>query len=115
MLSFLVTLVIPVLGYLLCYLVVPDLDAEEVDLRAMFHANRGWFFGLVAVASGFSFVADWMGSGIYYNMNAAFRLVFVVSALAAMRVDREWYQVAYAVFGLVFFTTFVFAEFFKLA
>lgn len=38
--SFLLLLAIPVIGYLLCYLVVPPLDTEIVDLRGNYYENR---------------------------------------------------------------------------
>ena len=113
--SFLVSLVIPVLGYLLCYLIVPDLEAHELDLKASYHANRSWFFGLVAAAWLISFAQDLLGGTILLDRNTAFRVVFLILALAAMRVRREWYHVLNAVLSLALFCFYVFEEFLRLA
>jgi len=112
---FLVSLVIPVLGYLLCYLIVPDLEAEDLDLKASYHANRPWFFGLVAVAFLVSFGQDLLGGTIPLDRNTVFRLVFLVLALVAMRVRSEWYHVVNAVLSLTLFCFYVFEEFLRLA
>lgn len=112
--SFLLTLVIPVIGYLLCYLVVPELAESRVDLRASYHENRVWFFGLVAAAFLFSFVLDLLAGGIPLDANTAFRVLFLLFALAAMRVRREWYHVANAVVALGLFCAYIFAEFLHL-
>lgn len=112
--SFLAALVIPVLGYLLCYLIVPGLEAEGVDLKASFHANRPWFFGLAALAFVFSFEADLVSTGIPLNLNTAFRVVFILLLLAAMRVRSDRYHVLNAAVGLALFCAYVFAEFLRL-
>lgn len=112
--SFLYSLAIPVIGYLLCYLVVPALDPDTVEIRANYHENRGWFFGLVVLAFAVSFGWDLLGDGIPLNLNTVFRLLFIVLALVATRVRREWYHVANAILGLVLFSAYVFAEFLHL-
>jgi hypothetical protein len=112
---FLVSLVIPVLGYMLCYLIVPDLEASELDLGASYHANRPWFFGLVAAAWLVSFGQDLLGGAIPLDRNTVFRLAFLALALVAMRVRREWYHVLNAVLSLALFCFYVFEEFLRLA
>jgi hypothetical protein len=112
--SFLYSLAIPVIGYLLCYLVVPALDAETVELQASYHENRAWFFGLVVLAFAVSFGWDLLGNGVPADLNTVFRLLFIVLALAAIRVRREWYHVVNAILGLVLFCAYVFAEFLQL-
>jgi hypothetical protein len=114
--SFLFFLLIPVIGYVLCFLAVPDLDGKEVDLRANYHENRAWFFGLTAAAFTVTFVQDLHGSGgIPLDLNAAFRALFLVLALAAIVVRREWYHVLNATLALALFCAYVFAEFLRLA
>lgn len=112
--SFLGFLLIPILGYLLCYLVVPDLDTEAVELRRTYHENRGWFFGLVIVMVVVSFVRDVVGGGISFDANTAFRVVFGLLAGAAIVVKREGYHLANAMAGLALFTAYVFVEFLRL-
>ena len=112
--SFLFSLAIPVIGYLLCYLVVPALDGDMVDLRTSYHENRVWFFGLAAAAFVVSFGSDLMANGIPLDMNTAFRVVFILLALVAILVRREWYHVFNAITGLVLFCVYVFAEFLQL-
>ncbi|HKJ92585.1 MAG TPA: hypothetical protein VJ957_05415 [Longimicrobiales bacterium] len=84
------------------------------DLRAAYHENRAWFFGLAAAAFLVTFIRDLIGGGIPFDANAVFRGVFLVLALLAMRVRREWYHVANAIAGLVLFCAYVFAEFLQL-
>lgn len=112
--SFLGFLVIPVIGYLLCYLIVPDLEGGVVDLRAAYHDNRAWFFGLAIVAFLVSFGRDLAGGGIPLNPNTAFRVGFIILALVAIRVRREWFHLLNAAVGLTLFCAYVFVEFLRL-
>ncbi len=109
--SFLGSLVIPVIGYLLCYVLVPDLEGEVVDLRASYHQNRAWFFGLVVVALLVSFGKDLPSGGILLDTNTMFRVVFIGLGLVAIFVRREWFHLVNAVVALMLFCAYVFSEF----
>lgn len=112
--SFLGFLVIPVIGYLLCYVLVPDLEGEAVDLQTSYHQNRAWFFGLVVAAFLVSFVQDLASGGIPLDVNTVFRVVLIVFALIAIVVRREWFHLLNAVLALVLFCAYVFVEFLRL-
>ena len=112
--SFLGLLVIPVIGYLLCYVLVPDLEEAGIDMRESYHQNRAWFFGLVVTAFLVSFARDLASGGIPLDPNTVFRVVFVALSLGAIVVRREWFHMANAVLALVLFCAYVFVEFLRL-
>lgn len=113
--SFLGTLVIPILAYLLCYLILPDLERDDVSLREAYHENRAWFFGLVAAAVAMSFVRDLTTAGhVEASLNTTYRIIFLALALLAIRVRREWFHLANAFVGLGLFSAYVIALFLRL-
>jgi sugar phosphate permease len=112
--SFLGIMLIPIIGYLLCYLVVPDLGAEKVDLQETYHDNRAGFFGLIILAVAVSFGRDVLAGGIPLDVNSAFRVGFLLTALGAIVVKREAFHVAKSVLGLLLLCAYVAAEFLRL-
>jgi hypothetical protein len=101
--SFLLYLLIPVMLFLLSYLILPDLgDEDAADLRANFDDNRGWFFGLLAGIGTVSLVEQTVRVGFLpTGPDAAFRVVFVALSLALTRVRSERAQAWAAVVGLL--------------
>jgi heme/copper-type cytochrome/quinol oxidase subunit 4 len=109
---FLVNLIIPVLVFLLCYLIVPDLDAETLDLRESFFANRVWFFGIISGAWAFTFIQDLARGGLHLDV---FRAFFLALSLVGMLVRNERYHLVNAALSLALFCAYVAAEFMSLA
>jgi hypothetical protein len=101
--SFLLYLLVPVMLFLLCYLVLPDLgDEDQADLRDNFDGNRGWFFGLLA-GIGLASLAEQAVRGelLRFDADVAFRVVFVALSLAMARVRDERVQAWNAVLVLL--------------
>jgi len=98
-------LLMPILAVLLSYILVPDLEGEtlELDLRTSFMENRVWFHGLLATLALLSLARDLAGDGYAaLDLDAAFRVVFLLQALAAARARSDRYQLinAAAVLGV---------------
>ena len=115
--SFLFFLLIPVLAYLLSYLLVPDLEDEaDIDLRASYHANRVWFFGIFALAALVSLGRDFVEDGREaLDLDAAFRIAFLVMSLASARIRGEAFHRAGAAATLMLFCAYVFVLFLQLS
>jgi hypothetical protein len=80
--------------YLIAGLAIPDIPAEgAVDMRAMYFAHKGWFFGLIALTVIATFFKDFITTGHLSSVpNACFLgFLFVLSAVAA-HVDSRWYH-----------------------
>jgi hypothetical protein len=107
--DFLLYLLIPVMLFLLCYLVLPDMGDEDApDLGANFADNRGWFFGLLAGIGMVSLVEETLRTGrIPLDADAAFRVVFVTLALVMARVRSERVQAWNAVAMLVMILAYI--------
>lgn len=114
--SFLLYLLIPIGAYVLSYLVVPDLEGEEmVDLKASYYANRVWFFGILAALMGVSLGEQYLRDGrIPWGTDALFRIVFLLLALAGMWIRREAFHVFTATIFLLLFCAYVFDLFLRL-
>ena len=82
---FLFYLLMPILAFLLSYLVLPELgDEDEIDLADNFNANRPWFFGLFALLLCASLMEQAIRVGsLHLDADVAFRLLFLVLSLAA--------------------------------
>lgn len=115
--EFLLYLLIPVGVVVLSYLVLPDLgDEDEVDLRASYFENRGWFFGIFAAIPVISLVEETVRNGsVPTDLDALFRVVFTVLALAAARARSETFHASHAVLALVLFGAYVAMLFARLA
>jgi hypothetical protein len=101
--SFLLYLLIPVMLFLLSYLVLPDLgDEDEADLRDNFDGNRAWFFGLLAGIGSVSLAEQALRVGLLrFDADVAFRVFFVALSLAMARVRNERVQAWNALFVLL--------------
>lgn len=88
--SFLLFLSLPIGAYLLSVLLVPDLeDPEEVDLRASYFSNRRWFFAILALLPFVSLLHEQVQGGlIQWDVDAGFRIGFLVIALVGLFVKR---------------------------
>ena len=114
--DFLSFLLIPVVAYLLTYLLVPDLETESaIDLGASYHRNRGWFFGLLAVVVVVSLGRDLLEDGrAALDLDALFRGFFLALALASAVVRREGWHLAAAALALTVFCGYIIALFLQL-
>lgn len=113
--SFLFFLLIPVLAYLLTYVLVPDLETEgAIDLRASYHANRVWFFALLGAVAVVSLTRDLARDG-RAALDVAFRASFLVLAGIAASVKREGFHQANAVLVLLLFGAYVLTLFVQLS
>jgi hypothetical protein len=86
--SFLLYLLMPIIGFLLSYLLVPQgEDAADIDLAANFAGNRPWFFALLALLPCVSMIEETLRVGtLAGNGDTAFRVAFAALALVASRV-----------------------------
>jgi hypothetical protein len=108
--AFFLFLLLPICAALVSYLLVPDLEGEhqELDLRASFQENRGWFHGLLGTIAAISLAGDLVEDGVdALDLNAAFRVVFLIQALAASRVRSDRYQLINALIVLAIFCAYV--------
>lgn len=101
--GFVLYLLIPIMLFLLCYLVLPDMgDEDSADLRGNFEGNRGWFFGLLAgigcVSLGEQAVR---GELLRFDADVAFRILFIALSLVMARVRDERAQAWNAVVVLL--------------
>jgi hypothetical protein len=114
--SFLLYLLIPIALFLLSYLVLPDLgDEDRPDLRANFEDNRRWFFGLLAALPAISLVEQVVrDGGVRWDLDAGFRVVFLLLALVAMRVRSARFHAWNAAGVLLFFSGYVLLLFLRL-
>lgn len=86
--SFLLYLLMPIIGFLLSYLLVPPLEeGDATDPATNFAGNRPWFFGLLALLPCVSMLEEFLRMGVLsHGGDTAFRIVFAVMALVASRV-----------------------------
>lgn len=99
---FLLYLTMPIVAFLLSYLVLPELgDEDDVDLAANFADNRPWFFGLLAVLPAASLVEQWATMpGLGLDADLAFRLLFLALALVAACIRSTRWHFWLALSGL---------------
>lgn len=114
--SFLLYLLMPIIGFLLSYLLVPQFeDGDAMDLSANFAENRPWFFGLLALLPCVSMVEEAVRfGGLDWNGDTAFRIVFAVVAAVASRVRSALFQFWIALFVLALVCGYVAALFLRL-
>ena len=113
---FLLFLLMPILAFLLSYLVLPELgDEDEIDLAANFEGNRSWFFGLLALLPGVSLVEEALRSGgVPMDADAVFRVVLALVALVASRVSNARFQFWNALLALAMVSGYVALLFLRL-
>lgn len=114
---FLLYLLIPMGAVVLSYLVLPDLgDEDEVDLKASYFENRGWFFGIFAALPLISLVEETVRDGAFpRDADALFRVVFAALALLAARMRGETYHAVNAAVAAALFCAYVAMLFSRLA
>lgn len=90
--GFTVTLMQPIMLFLLSALVLPDFDRDEApDLKRNYYAQRRWFFGFFIALLGVSIARNFTLSGrVQQGTDLAFHLLFFVGALAAMIFPSEF-------------------------
>lgn len=100
---FLFYLLLPILAFLLSYLVLPELgDEDDIDLAANFAGNRPWFFGLMAAIPAISLVNEYFNlEYIRWNADSGFRILLFAVALVAGFVRNMRFHFWNALFALV--------------
>lgn len=80
--------------YLVAGLAIPDIPAEGVvDMREMYFAHKGWFFGLFALAVVATYLKDFITTGhLSSASNAGFLGFFFALAVIAAIVKWRWYH-----------------------
>jgi hypothetical protein len=117
-LGFFSFLLLPILGALVSYILIPDLEGEhtELDLRASYHENRGWFHGLLVLLVISSLSRDLLEDGMAaLDLDAAFRGVFLVLALVAARVRSDLAHLVISLLVLAIFCGYIGALFVSLS
>jgi len=115
--GFFAFLLLPILAALVSYILIPDLEGEhtELDLRASFMENRGWFFGLLTLTVLVSLGRDLVEDGrAALDRDAAFRSVFLVQALTGARARSDAVQLAGALLVLTLFCLYIAVLFVRL-
>ena len=111
-------LLLPILAALVSYILIPDLEGEhtELDLRASYMENRGWFQGLLALLVVTSLGRDLVEDGTAaLDPDAAFRAVFLVLALVAARLRSDTATLVNALLVLAMFFSYIVVLFVRLA
>ncbi|MDB6163358.1 MAG: hypothetical protein JWL98_790 [Xanthomonadaceae bacterium] len=92
--SFLLYLLMPITGFLLSYLVLPELgDSDAIDLSGNFNRNRPWFFGLLTFLPCVSLAEEGLRHGaVTLNGDTGFRVGFALFALVSGRIASERVQ-----------------------
>ena len=80
--------------YLVAGLAIPDIPPEgAVDMRTMYFAHKGWFFGLLAVTVGATYLKDFITTGHVSSWsNACFLAGFAALAAIAAIVKWRWFH-----------------------
>jgi hypothetical protein len=89
--------------YLVAGLAIPDIPSEgAVDMREMYFAHKGWFFGLFALTVGATYFMDFITTGhVSSASNAGFLGFFFVLAVIAATVKWRWYHALLAPFCVI--------------
>ncbi len=113
---FLLYLLMPIIGFLLSYLILPGLeDDDDADLAANFIGNRPWFFGLLALLPCVSLAEEALRTGaLVLDGDTAFRIVFAAVALVAGRVRSARFHFCNALVVLALVCAYVAALFLRL-
>jgi hypothetical protein len=107
--SYFAFMVLPMLLYLLAYLVLPaDLRLDGVELTQEFLARRRPFYILVALIPVASFFQQWMfGQPFHFDMDSAIRLVWLLLAVPGFVSRRVAVQATLSVVYLVVFIAYI--------
>ena len=114
--SFLLYLLIPIVTFLLSYLILPGLDDDDTaDLAANFDGNRGWIFGLLALLPTLSLIEETARDGrVPQDADAIFRVVFIAAAMVAGRVAHARFHMWNAIAVLLLVGGYIALLFFQL-
>ena len=115
-LTFLVVLLQPIALYLLAAVILPTTGpGVSVDLRAHYHAQKRWFFGLFASLLLISLARDLVLSGVLPGaVNVAFHAVFFGLALAGAAARRDAFHKVGAAATAVLLSVYIASLFFRL-
>ena len=113
--TFLLYLLMPITGFLLSYLIVPDLDdADGIDLRRNFDDNRPWFFALLVALPAISLAEETLNSRFPTDLDALFRITLMAMAAIGVLVRNARFHLAYAALLLAALCAYVLLLFLRL-
>lgn len=114
--GFALVLAIPVLVYLLSYLLVPEGETDDgIDLRARYFENRRWFFGILALVPLTSLVQEYVLTGaIATGANPLFLLGFLALAVVGLLTRSDVVHRLVAVVAVGALGAYIAALFFRL-
>jgi hypothetical protein len=114
--AFVLYLLMPITGFLLSYLIVPDLDdADGIDLQRNFDDNRPWFFALLAALPAISLAEETLNSGRFpADLDALFRITLVVTAAVAALVRNARFHLVCAALLLAALCAYILLLFLRL-
>jgi hypothetical protein len=107
--EYLAFLVLPVVLYLLAYLVLPgDPHLDGNELAREFIAKRKPYFALVGLIAPASYFQQWMlTGGVHVDIDSAMRLLWIVIAIPGYVSRRVGVQALVAVASFVLLTVYV--------
>lgn len=107
--SFLVVVLQIINLYLTTALILPEIaPGEQVDLRAHYFRQAGWFFSLTIVAVIISLAKDLVLNGALPEFaNTLIQLLFVAVALSAIVVRHAWYHKLIALLTIALFALYI--------
>ena len=89
-------------------LVVPPLDGDAVvDLKASYHENRTWFFGLFGALPLISLLEEHVRDGLPWDVDVLFRIVFASLAFIVAGTRNERVHLLNALLALGLFCAYV--------
>lgn len=99
--------------YLLAGLVLPDVDVERgLDLREHYYAHHRWFFSMLVLLIGVSFVKVRTLTGVWPQpMDSGFLLVFMAGSAIGAWTRREGYHKLLAPLAAVGLVVYIFVLF----
>lgn len=105
------TLLIPATLYFMAFLILP----ESSNMRAAYFENRVWFFSLLIAVPIFGSLQQFLVEGhVHRDVDTLAKLVGLVLTVGALCFRSERAQKTFAVIGIVFVVSYVWALFFHL-
>lgn len=114
---FLLYLLIPIGAFLLAYLIVPDLDRPEtIDLRASYHLNRSWLYGIMLLVVLVSLADEAIENGeIPTDVDALLRVIFIAVTSLGLVFRGERTHLALSITLLATFVAYILLLFLRLS
>ncbi len=108
-LGFLLTVMLPVMSFLLAVLVLPDFDRPgTLDLREIYYENSRWFFGCMAALIALTFAQELVVDGtVDRDADTVFKVVFLMLNVGAAATRSRWYHESYAPVAFLAFVGYI--------